>query len=219
MDRLTAGLANPQDAKTSLVQFVQSWLKDDLCGKDSCSSSVVTATYQKVSSDCSYEIEHQHFIPMGATAVLLVRCIRDPVDIIALTPRIALQNYENTRKAACLIDPVAKNNATSYCPTEILHNIETSGTPISYASLQKNFSNPPAWLKALPPWTYCTPCGSGLLNGAVMSALKVLDPDWQDQVKTTMEKQCGSESSPKFEWHLSRLMAFCSRVRQRHRSL
>lgn len=103
------------------------------------------------------------------------------------------QNYENTRKAACLIDPQAKNNATSYCPTSVLHNIESSGTPISYASLQENFSNPPAWLKALPSWTYCTPCGSGILNGAVMGALKVLNPSWEKQVKTTMEGQCGGE--------------------------
>lgn len=103
------------------------------------------------------------------------------------------KNYENTRKAACLVDPVAKNNATSYCPTEVLNNIETSGTPISYSSLQKNLSDPPAWLKALPPWTYCTACGSGLLNGGVMGALKVLNSDWEKNVKITMEGQCGSK--------------------------
>ena len=152
---------------------MQTWLKDDLCASSECSSSAVTAAYQQVSSDCAAEVDKQNIIPMAAQAVLL--------------------NYENTRKAACLIDPAAKGNGTEYCPTEVLNNIESSGTPISYASLRENLGDPKGWLSALPTWTYCTPCGSGMLNGAVMGALKVLNPDWATSVQVLMEGQCGGD--------------------------
>ncbi|KAK9893356.1 hypothetical protein P389DRAFT_213239 [Cystobasidium minutum MCA 4210] len=159
------------DHATSLVPLLQDWLEDDFCDSAPCKSDVVTAALQNVAKDCSAEIEKQMWVPVIAHTTLL--------------------SYESGRTAICLKDTGAKDNSTSYCPAEVLHNIESSGTPITYEQGQVALKNPMKQVNSVPTWTYCTPCTQGML-APVMNAINLLNPEWATSVKNAVDGKCGA---------------------------
>lgn len=104
---------------------------------------------------------------------------------------VVRQSYESGRTAICLKDAGAKDNSTSYCPAEVLHNIESSGTPITYEQGQIALKNPVKQVNSVPTWTYCTPCTQGML-APVMNALNLLNPEWATSVKNAVDGKCGA---------------------------
>ena len=91
----------------------------------------------------------------------------------------------------CLKDTSANDNSTSYCPAEVLNNIETSGTPITWKQGQLALENPQAAVDAVPTWTYCQPCSQGLM-APVVNVLRTLYPEWATQVETAVDGRCGA---------------------------
>lgn len=109
----------------------------------------------------------------------------------ALTILDNVQSYESGRKAICLKDTGAKDNATSYCPSEVLNNIESSGTPITYEYGQVALKNPMKAVNTVPTWAYCVPCTQGML-APVINALNLLNPEWATSVTGVVDGKCGT---------------------------
>lgn len=91
----------------------------------------------------------------------------------------------------CLKDTGAKDNSTSYCPAEVLNNIGTTGTPITYAQGQIALKNPQAAVDGVPTWAYCTPCTQGLMV-PVVNALNTLNPEWATIMTNAVDSKCGT---------------------------
>lgn len=104
---------------------------------------------------------------------------------------LGLQNYETGRTTLCLRDSGAERNATSYCPIEVLNNVESSGTPITYKQGQRALSDIRGAVNAVPTWTFCQPCSKGLL-APVINVLQTLNPDWAAQVQGAVDGKCGA---------------------------